>query len=106
LHTAVDVESSAWGAKGETGNFMTDFADFDHKFFKISPREARSMDPQQRVLLHSAYEALESAGYVPDATPCFRRATFGCYIGAATHDYAENLADNIDIHYSTGASSV
>jgi len=64
------------------------------------------MDPQQRVLLHTAYEALESAGYVPDATPCFRRATFGCYIGAATQDYAENLADNIDIHYSTGVSLI
>ena len=81
---------------------MDDFADFDHKFFRISPREARSMDPQQRVLLHTAYEALESAGYVPDAAPCFRRATFGCYIGAATQDYAENLAHDIDIHYSSG----
>ncbi|KAF8549493.1 putative polyketide synthase [Imleria badia] len=101
-HSAADVDSSPCELKVEMGNFLTDFADFDHKFFKISPREARSMDPQQRVLLHTAYEALESAGYVPDATPCFRRATFGCYIGAATQDYAENLADNIDIHYSTG----
>ncbi|KAH0826248.1 putative polyketide synthase [Lanmaoa asiatica] len=105
LHTASDAGSSPCGIKVETGNFMNDVADFDHKFFKISPREARSMDPQQRVLLHTAYEALESAGYIPDATPCFRRATFGCYIGAATQDYAENLADNIDIHYSTGVLS-
>jgi acyl transferase domain-containing protein len=82
---------------------MDAFADFDHRFFNISPREAKSMDPQQRVLLHTAYQALESAGYVPDATPSFRRATFGCYVGAATQDYAENLANNMDIHYSTGA---
>ncbi|KAG8214315.1 putative polyketide synthase [Butyriboletus roseoflavus] len=102
LHTAADVGSSPCETKVETGNFMSDFANFDHKFFKISPREARSMDPQQRVILHTAYEALESAGYVPDATPCFRRATFGCYVGAATQDYAENLASDIDIHYSTG----
>ncbi|KIK97930.1 hypothetical protein PAXRUDRAFT_807021 [Paxillus rubicundulus Ve08.2h10] len=86
----------------ETGNFMNDFTHFDHKFFKVSPREARSMDPQQRILLHTAYEALENAGYVPDATPSFRRETFGCYIGAATHDYADNLRNDIDIHYSTG----
>ncbi|KAF8836384.1 putative polyketide synthase [Paxillus ammoniavirescens] len=86
----------------ETGNFMSNFTHFDHKFFKVSPREARSMDPQQRILLHTAYEALENAGYVPDATPSFRRETFGCYIGAATHDYADNLRNDIDIHYSTG----
>ncbi|KAF8549489.1 hypothetical protein OG21DRAFT_1525769 [Imleria badia] len=72
--------------------------DFVRKFFKISLREARSMDPQQRVL-HTTYVALENAGYIPDATPCLRRATFGYYIGVATQDYAENLADNIDIHY-------
>jgi acyl transferase domain-containing protein len=86
----------------ETGNFMRNFTHFDHKFFKVSPREARSMDPQQRILLHTAYEALENAGYVPDATPSFQRETFGCYIGAATHDYADNLRNDIDIHYSTG----
>ncbi|KAG9308914.1 putative polyketide synthase [Chiua virens] len=102
LCTAVDLGSSHCETRVETGNFISDVANFDHRFFKISPREAKSMDPQQRILLHTAYEALESAGYVPDATPCFQRATFGCYIGAATQDYAENLADNIDIHYSTG----
>ncbi|KAH7885548.1 putative polyketide synthase [Phlebopus sp. FC_14] len=90
------------GLKVQTGNFISGHDEFDHKFFKVSPREARSMDPQQRVLLHTAYEALENAGYVPDATPSFRRDTFGCYIGAATQDYVDNLRDEIDIHYSTG----
>jgi len=60
------------------------------------------MDPQQRVLLHTAYEALENAGYVPDASPSFRRETIGCYIGAATHDYVQNLRENIDVYYTTG----
>ena len=84
------------------GNFIENADEFDHKFFKISPREARSMDPQQRILLHAAYEALENAGYVPDATPSFQRRTFGCYIGAATHDYVDNLREEIDVYYSTG----
>jgi len=62
------------------------------------------MDPQQRMLLHVAYEALEDAGYVPDSTPSFSKETFGCYIGAATHDYRHNLRDSIDVYYSTGDS--
>ena len=55
------------------------------------------MDPQQRILLHVAYEALEDAGYVSNFTPTFSRDTLGCYIGAATHDYVHNLRQNIDV---------
>nr|AEF32750.1 polyketide synthase [Volvariella volvacea] len=84
------------------GNFIDDVDQFDHKFFKISPREAQSMDPQQRVLLHAAYEALEDAGYVPNSSPSFRPEAFGCYIGAATQDYIANLRNEIDVYYSTG----
>jgi acyl transferase domain-containing protein len=60
------------------------------------------MDPQQRILLHVAHEALNHAGYVPDATKNFERNTFGCYIGVATNDYVVNLRDEIDLYYSTG----
>lgn len=72
------------------------------RFFGISPREAKSMDPQQRMLLHVAYEALENAGYVPDSTPTFLADEFGCFIGAATHDYVHNLRNDVDVYYSTG----
>lgn len=51
-----------------------------------------------------AYEALEDAGYIPDSTPTFSRETFGCYIGAATHDYSHNLRQEIDLYYATGIS--
>lgn len=90
--------------RAHTGNFIDDADTFDNKFFKISPREARCMDPQQRILLHTAYEALEDAGYVPDATETWRRDTFGCYVGAATEDYVQNLRNELDVHYSTGES--
>lgn len=60
------------------------------------------MDPQQRILLHTAFEALEDAGYVPNGSPTFDPATIGCYVGAATHDYVQNLRNEIDVYYSTG----
>ncbi|KAJ7613846.1 putative polyketide synthase [Mycena polygramma] len=85
-----------------TGNFLDNVDEFDHRFFKISPREAKSMDPQQRILLHTAYAALEDSGYVPNATPTSRPEMFGCYIGVATGDYVQNLRDEMDVYYSTG----
>ncbi|KAG6810939.1 Type I Iterative PKS [Tricholoma furcatifolium] len=88
--------------KAHTGNFIDGADEFDNVFFKISPREAKSMDPQQRVLLHTAYEALEDSGYVPNSTPTNNPATFGCYIGVATYDYILNLRDDIDVYYITG----
>ena len=75
---------------------------FDNAFFNISPREAKSMDPQQRILLHAAQEAFEDAGYVGDSSPSFQRASTGCYIGLATGDYTDNLRNDIDVFYSPG----
>ncbi|KAL8846847.1 MAG: hypothetical protein Q9221_008076 [Calogaya cf. arnoldii] len=60
------------------------------------------MDHQQRVLLQTAQAALDDAGYIPDSTPTFQRASIGCFIGAATEDYKANLRDDIDVFYSTG----
>lgn len=44
------------------GGFLPDIAAFDAYFFGISPREALRMDPQHRLLLEVAYEAIEDAG--------------------------------------------
>ena len=60
------------------------------------------MDPQQRVMLKVAHQALENAGYAPDVTPTFARDTFACYIAVATHDYVENLRNDIDVYYLPG----
>ncbi|KZT07803.1 ketoacyl-synt-domain-containing protein [Laetiporus sulphureus 93-53] len=99
---ANDLERSGRILKTRYGNFIESADVFDHEFFRVSPREATSMDPQQRVLLHVAYHALENAGYVPHATPTFDPKTFATYVGVSTNDYVENLRDDIDVYYSTG----
>ncbi|KAI1371042.1 putative polyketide synthase [Hypoxylon crocopeplum] len=83
------------------GNFLKNPFLFDNDLFDISPREAKSIDPQQRVLLQTSYRALEDAGYVPDSTPSFARDTFGCFVGNATLDYTDNLRVDIDVYYRT-----
>ena len=88
------------------GAFLDDIWRFDNEFFAVSPREAKSMDPQQRLLLHTSQNALDDAGYVPDGSPTFSKASFGCYVGLATGDYTENLRDDIDAFYSTGKLDV
>ena len=73
------------------GNFLENVEGFDHRFFKISPREAASMDPQQRISLQVAYEAIESSGYF-DELPL--RKSVGCYLGVGSVDYHDNVASH------------
>ncbi|KAL4900541.1 hypothetical protein BDW74DRAFT_182627 [Aspergillus multicolor] len=88
--------------KARYGNFLDNPWSFDHEFFNVSPREAKSMDPQQKILLQGAVHALDDAGYVPHSTPSFDPRTMGCYIGIATDDYVQNLQHDIDVYYTTG----
>lgn len=60
------------------------------------------MDPQQRLLLQTAQRALEDAGYIDNATGSFAAKSFGCYIGAATGDYADNLKEEMDVYWVPG----
>ena len=47
------------------GGFLADIDKFDPLFFNISPREAEFMCPEHRILLESAYAAIEDSGYNP-----------------------------------------
>ncbi|QUI33663.1 SDR family oxidoreductase [Streptomyces alfalfae] len=71
-----------------SGGFLDRIDRFDASFFNISPKEAQYMDPQQRMLLETAWQALEHANI--DPAP-LRRGNGGVYIGASSIDYALEL---------------
>lgn len=62
---------------------VADIDRFDAAFFGISPREAAVMDPQHRLALECAWEALEDAGYDPERFP----GRIGVFAGASMNTY-------------------
>lgn len=75
---------SAGKSNSKWGGFLSDIDRFDPQFFKILPREAEWMDPQQRLFLQEAWRALEDAGY-PDRALNGRKC--GVFVGCKEGDY-------------------
>lgn len=74
---------------------------FDACFFKFTPREARITDPQHRLFLECAWEALENAGYLPDQYQerigVFAGASSATYLGANAAARALGSADAFQV---------
>ncbi|TVY50464.1 Citrinin polyketide synthase, partial [Lachnellula cervina] len=89
----LDFQTTAWRdydpERKWYGNFVQDHDAFDHRFFKKSGREMASTDPQQRLMLQVAYQAVEQSGYFTMPTP---DAHIGCYVGIGVADYENNAA--------------
>ena len=72
---------------------------FDAAFFDVSPREAEVLDPQHRLLLECAWEALERAGYDPRRFP----GPISVFAGASINSYMlSNLQHNPDVMRAVG----
>lgn len=114
-NTASEAASTRWDAvaverltqhnKNKTvtrGNYLQDIDRFDAGFFGISPKEACAMDPQQRILLETTWQALEDAG-VPENELSGRDC--GVFIGVSHSDYAGftiNDLESLNAYSGTG----
>ncbi|WP_414575227.1 SDR family NAD(P)-dependent oxidoreductase [Anabaena sp. CCY 9402-a] len=104
-----DEELLATGVKAEDlekPNYVRTYAsfsgidEFDAGFFGYSPREAEILDPQHRLFLECAWEALENAGYDSEQYS----GSIAVYGGAALNSYLVNLLSNS--HYRETADTV
>ncbi|MDQ3403785.1 MAG: polyketide synthase, partial [Actinomycetota bacterium] len=106
-HSITEVPADRWNAEvapnARYAALLTDVAGFDPGFFGISPREAAAADPQQRLALELAWEALENAGILPAE---LRDSRGGVFFGAISDDYAAvvrgNNGDAIDRYSMAG----
>ncbi|RAH69481.1 putative polyketide synthase [Aspergillus aculeatinus CBS 121060] len=85
------------------GCFIEEPGKFDPRFFNMSPREAKQTDPMQRLAITTAYEAMESSGFVLNRTPTTHAHRVGTFYGQTSDDWREiNAAENIDTYFITG----
>ena len=78
------------------GGFLDNIENFDPFFFGISPREAERLDPQQRLVLETAWEALEDAGLDVSA---LNGSPTGVFVGQWLSDFESRLFADPDALY-------
>ncbi|HET8935355.1 MAG TPA: type I polyketide synthase, partial [Polyangiales bacterium] len=104
--SALDVYDPNPDAAGKSyvreGGFVHEVEWFDAEFFGNSAREVKWMDPQQRLVLETAWEALERAGIRPSS---LNESSTGVYMGCLGSDYAAAQATSyeaMDGYFTTG----
>ena len=117
-HAITDVPAERWNAEEyfdpdpdapgmmstRRGGFLPAVDRFDAHFFGVSPREADSMDPQQRLVLETSWRALEDAGIAP--ADLVGSAT-GVFVGLSNVDYLRLVyaeRDAIDGYSASGTT--
>ncbi|MCK3853526.1 SDR family NAD(P)-dependent oxidoreductase [Pseudomonas sp. W2Jun17] len=97
------------------GGFIDGVAEFDPAFFGISPREAMAMEPQERLFLQTAHEAIEDAGYTRQGLAASARhedaeGMVGVFVGVTYEEYqlygAQQTAEGRPLVLSMSPSSI
>nr|BBH85908.1 polyketide synthase [Thermosporothrix sp. COM3] len=86
------------------GGFLDQVDQFDAAFFGIAPREASRMDPQHRLMMELAWEAVEDAGLSLEA---LAKERAGVFVGSATGDYWDlqvSRPGDLDVYGATGSA--
>lgn len=113
-HSVGDMPEKRWAPYAESsprataimrgttrrGSFLDDIEGFDADFFGVTPKEAAYLDPQQRIMMELAWEALVAAGLPPLA---LRGTETGVFMAANSNDYGRRLLEDIP---RTGAYAV
>lgn len=84
------------------GGVLEEIELFDAPFFGFNPREAETIDPQQRIFLECAWQALEDAAYDSETFD----GSIGVYAGAAMNTYLFNLISNRELMKIVGGFQV
>nr|WSU77881.1 SDR family NAD(P)-dependent oxidoreductase [Streptomyces anulatus] len=81
---AAGLSYSKWGG------FLEDFDAFDPHFFRIAPRDAYAMDPQERLFLQAAWEVIEDAGYTREELARSHQRRVGVFAGVTKSGHARH----------------
>jgi len=76
--------------------------EFDAGLFNLTPRDAEILNPQHRVLLECAWEALEHAGYDPARV----ERPVGVFAGSSNNDYVTNLVRTPELVSTVGYTRI
>ncbi|MFK5969645.1 MAG: beta-ketoacyl synthase N-terminal-like domain-containing protein [Candidatus Marithrix sp.] len=100
LEAGIDPELLKQPDYVKAKGMLDDIAGFDANFFGFTPKDASITDPQQRLFLECAWEALEDAGYDTNRYS----GDIGIYGGAGGFDtyFLKNLANNAEIMDTVG----
>nr|DAC82021.1 TPA_exp: polyketide synthase [uncultured bacterium] len=93
-------------SSGKWGGFLEDCYQFDPLFFKITPRDAENMDPQERIFLEESWKAMEDSGHAPStfsSHTCKRAGVFAGITKQGFNLHARELAGSFP---STSFSSL
>lgn len=90
------------GLYNKWGGFLNGIDQFDPEFFRIAPRDAVKMDPQERLFLQTAWESVQDAAYTADD---MKTANVGVFVGVMWGLYEHCVVSSEQLRYGKPSSS-